>query len=128
MYDIVPKDTSYVCIYITCIYAHVHVGVCKRSSRVCVCVCVCVCVQEFADELCLRRSRLPPEPASVSDATVLISLRLPSGDRMERRFNNTDQLQVIAVHTYTCTTYYITHVRIVCVYMCLYHIVYVLCL
>ena len=92
-----------------------------------VCVCVCVCVQEFADELCLRRSRLPPEPASVSDATVLISLRLPSGDRMERRFNNTDQLQVIAVHTYTCTTYYITHARIVCVYMCLYYdIVYVL--
>ena len=54
-----------------------------------------MCVQEFADEVQLRRSRLPPEPAS-SDAarTVLISLRLPSGERLERRFNNTDQLQV----------------------------------
>ena len=62
-----------------------------------VCVCVCVmCVQEFAEEVSLRRSRLPQEPDSTADTanTVLISLRLPSGERLERRFNASDQLQV----------------------------------
>ena len=66
------------------------------------CVCVCVCVvcdvmQEFAREVSLRRERLPPEPASSVDpaTVVLISLRLPSGERLERRFHNSDQLQVM---------------------------------
>ena len=43
-----------------------------------------------------RRERLPPEPASSEDpaSVVLISLRLPSGERLERRFHTSDQLQV----------------------------------
>jgi FAS-associated factor 2 len=58
--------------------------------------------EEFAAELRLRRSRLPPEPTS-SDAssTVLISLRLPSGERMERRFSTSDQLQSLYDFAYT---------------------------
>jgi FAS-associated factor 2 len=53
--------------------------------------------EEFAREVSLRRERLPPEPASSVDpaTVVLISLRLPSGERLERRFHNSDQLQVM---------------------------------
>ena len=55
-------------------------------------------MQEFAREVSLRRERLPPEPASSVDpaTVVLISLRLPSGERLDRRFHISDQLQVMA--------------------------------
>ncbi|CAI8027900.1 FAS-associated factor 2 [Geodia barretti] len=60
-------------------------------------------MQEFAREVSLRRERLPPEPASSVDpaTVVLISLRLPSGERLDRRFHISDQLQSLYDFAYT---------------------------
>ena len=68
-----------------------------------------MCVQEFAEEVRVRRSRLPEEPDRSADlaSVVLISLRLPSGERLERRFTATNQLQV-------CLT--ASHLHYVCVF------------
>lgn len=66
-------------------------------------------VQMFEEELRLRRSRLPPEPSPSDPHTILISLKLPNGQRMERRFNSTNQLQARQYTIHSTTTPLITH-------------------
>ena len=50
--------------------------------------------QEFEIERALRVSRLPEEPEASSPTAVQVLLRLPSGQRLERRFTETDKLEV----------------------------------
>lgn len=52
------------------------------------------CVKDFQVEKALCSSRLPPEPDSGDPAAMQVLLRLPSGHRLERRFRNSDKLQV----------------------------------
>ena len=51
-------------------------------------------MQEFAIERAMRISRLPDEPEVSSPSAVQVLLRLPSGQRLERRFDETDKLEV----------------------------------
>ena len=51
-------------------------------------------LQEFEIERALRVSRLPAEPEASSPTAVQVLLRLPSGQRLERRFTETDNLEV----------------------------------
>ena len=53
-----------------------------------------LCPQEFEIERALRVSRLPEEPEASSPTAVQVLLRLPSGQRLERRFTETDKLEV----------------------------------
>ena len=57
-------------------------------------------LQEFEIERALRISRLPEEPDSSSPTAVQVLLRLPSGQRLERRFTETDKLEVWNSTTY----------------------------
>lgn len=41
----------------------------------------------------MRKNRLPPEPVSDPDAIHFV-IRLPDGTRLERKFSQTDLLQV----------------------------------
>ena len=45
----------------------------------------------------MRKNRLPPEPLSDSDAIHFV-IRLPDGNRLERKFSPSDLLQVIDSH------------------------------
>ena len=51
-------------------------------------------LQEFEIERAVRISRLPVEPEASSPTAVQVLLRLPSGQRLERRFTETDNLEV----------------------------------
>ena len=57
-------------------------------------------LQEFEIERALRISRLPEEPDASSPTAVQVLLRLPSGQRLERRFTETDKLEVWNSTTY----------------------------
>ena len=54
----------------------------------------CFIAQEFAIERAMHISRLPNEPEASSPAAVQVLLRLPSGQRLERRFDDSDKLEV----------------------------------
>ena len=45
----------------------------------------------------MRISRLPDEPDASSLTALQVLLRLPSGQRLERRFTETDKLEVRTV-------------------------------
>ena len=57
--------------------------------------CLSHCAQEFEREKERRSLRLPPEP-SLADpsSTVHINLKMPDGVRLERKFQDTDKLEV----------------------------------
>ena len=52
-------------------------------------------LKDFQVEKALCSSRLPPEPEAGDLTAMQVLLRMPSGHRLERRFRNTDKLQVI---------------------------------
>lgn len=58
---------------------------------------------EFAEEVRVRRSRVPPEPDTSAEPgeVVLISFRLPNGERLERRFLTSHKLQALYDFAYT---------------------------
>jgi len=55
---------------------------------------MCVVIQEFEIDKAVRSSRLPAEPDPSDPSAITVSLRLPSGYRLERRFMATDKLEV----------------------------------
>ena len=59
-------------------------------------------LQEFAIERAQRISRLPDEPDASSPTSVQVLLRLPSGQRLERRFEETDKLEVSTRSSHRC--------------------------
>ena len=63
----------------------------KRSERQ---MYVVYFVQELARKREELSSRLPDEPESSNPDAVRIVVRLPHGERMDRRFLKTDRLQV----------------------------------
>ena len=58
-------------------------------------------VREFAEQRSESVGRLPIEPESGDPDTLHVILRLPSGQRLERRFSTHDSLQVSLTHTHT---------------------------
>ncbi len=79
----------------------------KICSLAVVSICMHTCMnqfllaQEFEIDRAMRVSRLPPEPESNDPSSITVLLRLPSGHRLERRFNETDKLEV---HVYLITS------------------------
>ena len=62
--------------------------------QTCVCIMPLTSLQEFAIERAKRISRLPDEPDASSPTSIQVLLRLPSGQRLERKFSETDKLEV----------------------------------
>ena len=66
----------------------------KKETCVFVMLLLLLWPQEFEIERALRISHLPEEPEASSPTAVQVLLRLPSGQRLERRFTETDKLEV----------------------------------
>ena len=56
-------------------------------------------LQAFETECALRMSRLPTEPEANDPEAIHVMLRMPDGERMERRFLPSDKLEVCAPMT-----------------------------